>query len=236
MGARSMLWVAAGLLTTLVVGAPVVYAGSVQLPGLGGDIEMEVTSFQERRFSTILRQENDFSCGSAAVASLLSYHYDTSVSERTVFDAMLASADRDKVRREGFSMLDMKRYLEAQGYQADGFRMPLEQIAAQVRLPLIVLLDLNGFRHFVVVKGISDQEVLVGDPTRGLLVLSRDVFESRWDGVAFVIRDHVAQGRETFNRDAEWHRVARAPVNANNTPGDRLNSEQLLMTPMGLEW
>lgn len=236
MGVLRVLWLAAGFLTVLVIGAPVSYAGSVQLPGLGGDIEVEVTSFQERRFSTILRQQNDFSCGSAAVASLLSYHYDADVSERAVFDAMLASADIAKVRREGFSMLDMKRYLEARGYQADGFRMPLAQLEVQVRLPLIVLLDLNGFRHFVVVKGISEQEVLVGDPTRGLLVLPRSLFETRWDGVAFVIRNHVTAGREAFNRDVEWRQVARAPVDENSAPGDRLNSEQLLMTPQGLDW
>lgn len=32
---------------------------------------------------------------------------------------------------------------------------------------MIVLLDIDGFRHFVLIKGISDSEVLVGDPARG---------------------------------------------------------------------
>src|SRR5690554_8092516 len=97
-----------------------------------------------------MRQQYDFSCGSAALASLLSFHYDRPVTEQEVFANMLALADQDKVRQQGFSMLDMKRYLEAEGYQADGFRMPLAGIRDQVRVPVIALVTLGGYRHFVV--------------------------------------------------------------------------------------
>src|SRR6056297_952276 len=101
------------------------FAGSVMVPGIGGDVRVNVTSFENRRFETVMRQQYDFSCGSAAVASLLSFHYQDRVTEHDVFVEMFALADEQKVRQDGFSMLDMKRYLEARGYQADGFRMPL---------------------------------------------------------------------------------------------------------------
>ncbi|RYF14189.1 MAG: peptidase C39, partial [Oxalobacteraceae bacterium] len=35
-----------------------------------------VTSLIGRRFETVVRQQYDFSCGSAALATLLRYHYD----------------------------------------------------------------------------------------------------------------------------------------------------------------
>lgn len=190
-----------------------VFAGSVPVPGLGGQLTVPVKSFQERRFSSILPQQYDFSCGSAAVASLLSFHYGFEVSEHEVFLTMLALADENKVRQEGFSMLDMKRYLASEGYQADGFRMPLAGLREKVRLPLIVLVNLDGFRHFVVIKGISPDEVLVGDPARGLRVYSHEEFENYWDGSAFVIRSHLEQGRARFLAAAEdWPEVARAPL------------------------
>lgn len=188
------------------------YAGSVRIPGVGGDLTVKVKSFQELRFSSVIRQQYDYSCGSAAVASLLSFHYDDAVSEEAVFMAMLALADKEKVRREGFSMLDMKQYLAAQGYQADGFRLDLPGLKEQVALPLIVLMDIGGFRHFVVVKGISDQQVLVGDPARGLKAYSHQDFMDHWDGIAFVIRNHVATGRASFRPREEWPQLAGAPL------------------------
>lgn len=220
----------------LALSGSMVQAGTVQLPGLGGDMSVNVMSFQERRFLTVIRQQYDFSCGSAALASLLTYHYDHPVSEQTVFRSMLAVADEAKVREQGFSMLDMKHYLASQGYQADGFRMALPELQAQVRLPLIVLLDMNGFRHFVIVKGISDREVLVGDPARGLKVFGHAEFIDRWDGVAFVIRSHLQEGRTRFNRDLEWNKVARAPIQDNNAPGDPAFSGPVLFAPLGMEW
>lgn len=191
---------------------PLAQAGTVTVPGFAGGIEVAITSFQAQRFNLVMRQQYDFSCGSAALASLLTYHYDDPVSEQDVFMGMFEVADIDKVRQEGFSMLDMKRYLEQRGYQADGFRMPLEGLRSRVRLPVIVLVSFEGYRHFVVVKGISETSVLVGDPARGLQEYSRAEFEADWDGAAFVIRSHLAQGRSSFLLAGEWSGVARAPL------------------------
>jgi len=188
------------------------FAGTVVLPGLGGGLQLEVRSFKEQRFSSIMQQQYDFSCGSAAVASLLSYHYGHPVTEQEVFTGMFSLADPEKVRQEGFSMLDMKRFLESEGYQADGFRMPLAGLRDKVRLPVIVLVNMNGFRHFVVIKGISEKEVFVGDPARGLKAYSRAEFEGYWNGTAFVIRSNIQQGRGTFLTDGKWPQIVRAPL------------------------
>lgn len=212
------------------------FAGTVRVPGMSGDITVSVASFQERQYQTILRQEYDYSCGSAALASLLTFHYDYPVSERAVFDAMLANADKDKVRREGFSMLDMKQYLESLGYKADGFKLPLEGLRTQAAIPVIVLMNIDGFRHFVLVKGISDNEVLVGDPARGLKAYSHAEFQESWDGVGFVIRNHLELGRANFNQPQEWKNLARAPVGSAPVGSDLALGDVLLNIPMGLDW
>lgn len=188
------------------------FSGTVLVPGVAGGTQVSVTSFQDQRYAEIYRQQYDFSCGSAALASLLSYHYDRPVTEQEVFNNMLALADQEKVRQQGFSMLDMKRYLEAEGYQADGFRMPLSGLRDQVRVPVIALVTLGGYRHFVVIKGISEHEVLVGDPARGLKAYRHEEFVEHWDGAAFVIRSHLEQGRATFLAKNDWPGLARAPL------------------------
>lgn len=223
---------AAGLVLGLL--ALQAQAGSVTVPGIGGNLAIPVESYREKTFSEVIRQQYDFSCGSAAVALLLSYHYGHKVTEQEVFRSMFALADEQKVRREGFSMLDMKRYLALEGFQADGFRMGLEGLREQVRLPVIVLINIRGFRHFVVIKGISDQEVLVGDPARGLKAYSHGEFAEYWDGTAFVIRNHLQEGRATFRSDGDWPALARAPTGSGirELPG----AHTLPYWPSSREW
>lgn len=206
--------ISAMLATLLLVTSPAADAGRVLIPGFTGTLEVAVESFQARKFSSVFRQQYDFSCGSAAIASLLTFHYQFEVSEVEVFKGMFAVADPQKVQREGFSMLDMKQYLANEGYLADGFRLPLDGLRKEVRLPVIALVTLDGYRHFVIIKGISAEEVLVGDPARGLKAYPRSEFEQYWDGTAFVIRSHLKQGREAFITEGAWPSIATAPLDA----------------------
>ena len=59
----------------------------------------------------------------------------------------------------------MKRYLAAHGFEADGFEQPLDKLD-EARVPAIVLINENGYHHFVVVKGVQADRVLIGDPAR----------------------------------------------------------------------
>ena len=155
----------------------------------GGAYTLKVTSLKEARYATTVPQQYDFSCGSAATATLLTYQYGHAVSEQDVFVQMYRDGDRRKIRAEGFSLLDMRRYLESLGFAADGFELPLDELEEE-GLPAIVLLNDRGYRHFVVVKGVRDGRVLLGDPARGTRAMSRERFEALWDnGVLFVIHN-----------------------------------------------
>ncbi|KAB7624393.1 C39 family peptidase [Alkalilimnicola sp. S0819] len=193
----------------LAGGAPVM-AGHVALPGVDG-ARVPVESYAEQRFRDVVKQQYDFSCGSAALATLLSYHYGLATTEQAVFQAMYEAGDPARIRREGFSLLDMKRYLQARGLNADGFRISLERLG-QVGVPALALVNLQGYQHFVVVKGVRAEEVLVGDPSLGLRSMSREAFEAAWNGIFFVVRDRLELARASFNRPGDWRLRARAPL------------------------
>ena len=91
--------ITAMLATLLLVISPAADAGRVSIPGFTGGLEVAVESFQARKFSSVFRQQYDFSCGSAAIASLLTFHYQFEVSEADVFSGMFAVADPEKVQR-----------------------------------------------------------------------------------------------------------------------------------------
>src|SRR5690606_11780520 len=128
----------------------------------------------------------DYSCGSAAVATLLRHHYGLEVREAQVFQSMYARGEQERIQRVGFSMLGMRAYLERAGFQADGLRLPLDRLAT-LGVPAIALITHDNYRHFVVVKGVSDTEVLVGDPTFGLQRYTRAEFEAVWNGVVLAV-------------------------------------------------
>lgn len=196
------------------------FAGVVPVPAAtGGNFFVKVKSVKELRFRTVLKQQFDFSCGSAALATLLAYHYEDKVSEQDVFKEMFDKGNQEKIRREGFSLLDIKNYLIGRGYRADGFRTSLDKLSS-IGVPAIVLINHNGYRHFVVVKGISQREVLLGDPAAGLKRMARTDFEPMWNGILFLIRNKKDVAQSTFNRAGEWSVQAKAPLGAAMTNSD----------------
>jgi len=143
------------------------HAGTVDLPyQISGSYAVPVKSMKEVKFAATVRQQYDFSCGSAALSTLLTHHYNFAVTEEKVFEQMFLNGDQSKIRLEGFSLLDMKRYLESLGFEADGFEEPLGKLVT-ASLPAIVLINQSGYNHFVVVKGVRDGRVLIGDPAGG---------------------------------------------------------------------
>lgn len=186
-------------------------ASALDIPGIGGArFTVPVATMKDIKFQATMRQQYDFSCGSAAVATLLTHHYRHRVSEQFVFERMFAHGDQLKIRKEGFSLLDMKRFLATQGYSADGFQLPLQKLV-DARLPAIVLVVENGYHHFVVIKGAADGRVLVGDPASGTRALTRAAFEQIWTNkLLFVI--HGSKDVPAFNSAADWRAAPAAPL------------------------
>lgn len=196
-------------LAVLLVAAGIAAPGAAQirLNQAGGDYALRVVSYRDIPFRTVVRQQYDYSCGSAALATLLRHHYGRDVGEQQVFQQMFENGNQEAIQRVGFSLLDMKRFLESYGYQADGFRMTFDALA-EAKAPAIVVVETNGYRHFVVVKGIADGRVLVGDPALGLKVYEAAEFEGMWNGVAFLISDAA----DRLHSDGEWRPFATPPM------------------------
>lgn len=188
-------------------------ASAMELTALpGARYAVPVTSLKEIRFKSTLRQQYDFSCGSAAVATLLSFHYAHPVTEQYVFEQMFVRGDQRKIRKEGFSLLDIQRFLAAQGFRADGFELPLQKLI-DAQLPAIVLVSDKGYQHFVVIKGMRDGRILLGDSASGTRALTRSAFEAIWTNkLLFVI--HHYQGAVQFNSVADWRAAPVAPLSA----------------------
>lgn len=162
-----------------------------------------VKSMLDMRFRDVSRQIYDYSCGSASLATLLNYHYGMKTDEAQLIKAMLEAGDKEKIKKEGFSLLDMKNYLKSVGLNADGYRESLDSLA-KAGVPAIILINNKGYLHFVVVKGVRGNKVLVGDPAAGLKIVTRSELEAMWNGILFVINNKRDVAKRTFNNQKEW--------------------------------
>jgi uncharacterized protein len=181
-------------------------AGSVYLNGVGlggGAATTNLESFQDRKYKATIAQQYDFSCGSAALATLLTYSYNIPVSEEKVFRDMFNNGDKKLIAESGFSLLDMKNYLARRGLEANGYRAPLSKLA-EVRLPAIVLVDVRGYSHFVVLEGIHDGWVLLSDPANGMRSEPIDKFVGHWSGIFFLILTEAERAQRSFNDSDKW--------------------------------
>lgn len=136
----------------------------------------------------IVRQAYDYSCGSAALTTVLQHYLGRNFQERQVMEGLLHYGENDRiVERRGFSMLDMKRLVTALGFPAGGFKAELQDLI-ELDHPAIVPIHYAGFKHFVVVKTVKDGRVFIADPSKGNITFTLARFQEKWDqNVLFVI-------------------------------------------------
>lgn len=133
------------------------------------------------KYKNISRQAYDYSCGSAALVTLLNYDLGIEVTEQDAMEGMLANGEKEKiVERRGFSLLDMKRYVTTLGFKSEGFRGEISDLQ-ELTTPAIVPIDYAGFKHFVVFRGIRNGYVYLADPSAGNIVFSLQEFADWWD-------------------------------------------------------
>lgn len=164
-------------------------SGVVSFRSNGYRIQQPVQSFQERRQSKLIRQGWDVSCGAAALSTILWFHHDARYTESTIALSMLKNTDPKRVRkRGGFSLLDLKRFVEAVGFKGKGYKgLTLEDLDS-FNQPAIISVRIKGYDHFVVYRGHIGNRVLIGDPAFGNLTLTIENMNNIWpNGIGFLV-------------------------------------------------
>lgn len=150
--------------------------------------DVVVEPLVEQRYRNIVRQAYDYSCGSAALTTVLAYYLGRNLNERQVMEGLLHYGESERiVERRAFSMLDMKRLVTALGYPSGGFRATVDDLL-DLDHPAIVPIHHAGFKHFVVLRAIRDGRVYLADPSVGNISFTLAQFEEKWDdNVLFIV-------------------------------------------------
>lgn len=151
--------------------------------------EKPIRTLQDIRNEGVVRQRWDLSCGAAALSTLLTYDFKDNTPESAIVVWILHRTDPALVRqRGGFSLLDLKHFVQARGYHAEAFSdMSLDELASQ-KSSVIVPVRLKGFDHFVVVKNVGDDRVFLADPGFGNVTMKANRFKQIWkNGIVFIV-------------------------------------------------
>ncbi|ENV2199191.1 TPA: C39 family peptidase, partial [Neisseria gonorrhoeae] len=139
-------------------------------PVVYGKIKLQ--SWKARRDFNIVKQDLDFSCGAASVATLLNNFYGQKLTEEEVLEKL----GKEQMRA---SFEDMRRIMPDLGFEAKGYALSFEQLA-QLKIPVIVYLKYRKDDHFSVLRGIGGNTVLLADPSPGHVSMSRAQFLEAW--------------------------------------------------------
>lgn len=135
--------------------------------------EINVQSWKERRDQNIVKQDLDFSCGAASIATILNGYYNQKITEEEVLKIM----DKGDLMA---SFEDMQKALDHLGFQVKGYAVSLETLQA-LKIPVIAYIKHRKNDHFTVISGINHNFVRISDPSLGQRTLSKYQFQEMWE-------------------------------------------------------
>ena len=136
-------------------------------------VDVPVRSWKTLRDARIVKQDLDYSCSAASLATLLNEFYGQSVTE----EALLKAMDKGNLKA---SFEDMQKALPQFGFKAQGFAASYEQLM-KLNAPVVVYLKHRKDDHFSILRGIDANTVWLADPSLGNRTYSKAQFLEMWN-------------------------------------------------------
>jgi len=138
-------------------------------------IPENLTTIPQKDTSGIVMQSTDYSCGPAALATVLqNMGFNATEGELKV----LAGTDQT-----GTSMHGLVRAAQAKGLSAVGMRLTVDELKHN----MVVHVIKDGTPHYSVVREVTENSVKLADPSLGNIEMSREKFSEIFSGNVLVI-------------------------------------------------
>jgi predicted double-glycine peptidase len=148
-----------------------------------------VRNAKEIRTAGTILQQRDFSCGAAALATVLNKFWGDKADETSLLIAIattLTRAELEERIKNGLTLTDLKRVCDRFGYTTILGKLTIDKLA-ESKVPLIVGITVNDYDHFVVVRGADKQFVYLADPATGRMRVPIEEFAEQWQKNAVLV-------------------------------------------------
>lgn len=171
------------IVLVLAVSAPTVLLADI-FPGIHLRGKPSVNSWKALHDFRIVKQELDYSCGAASLATILNEFYGLSVTEKDILNRMGAT-DRS-------SFQELADVAPAYRVKAGGLMLTFEDLK-RLKVPVIAYIQYRGDDHFTVIRGVrQDGVVHLADSSWGNRQLTAHQFRRMWEAQD---TDGTARGR-----------------------------------------
>lgn len=147
------------------------------------NLSLKTKSWIEIKNTHLVRQQHDYSCGSAALATILTHYYDRNITEEKILQAVMKmkglsknSSLEEYKKANGLSFMDLSIYAASKGFRPLGLALDMEALQ-KIKIPLILYVKIRKSEHFTVYKGMDDTYVYLADPSFGNTKVKRSKFE-----------------------------------------------------------
>ncbi|MBC7191355.1 C39 family peptidase [Marinobacter sp.] len=171
-----------------------------------------VTSWKTLRDAGVVKQDLDYSCGAASIATILNGYYGRSVTEAEILDLI----DNGNMRA---SFEDMAGALAKLGFRGVGYAASFEQLT-KLKVPVVVYTKHRKTDHFSVIRGVNSDTVWMADPSLGNRTYSKHQFLEAWETrddstlkgkiLAIIPADQEVQGADDFFTNQPRRQTAQA--------------------------
>ena len=148
-----------------------------------------VRNAKEIRTAGVILQQRDFSCGAAALATVLNKFWGENTNETALLVAIattLSKAELEERIKNGLTLTDLKRVCDRFGYTTVLGKLTVDKLA-DIKVPLIVGITVNDYDHFVVVRGADSKFVYLADPAVGRMRVPLEEFAQQWQKNAVLV-------------------------------------------------
>lgn len=148
--------------------------------------KQDFRNWRALRDAGVVRQESDFSCGLASLATLLTYYFDQPASEADLLARLGLSdaegltdtrpagnigsagrARRQRLEEQGVSLALLADLARQYGLQAQGVSLRPEALS-RLSVPAIAYIEPDGEPHFTLIRGVDRYgNIQVADPSWG---------------------------------------------------------------------
>ncbi len=169
------------ILSILVL--PTIFFGAVNIYQKDFSIQKPIRSWIEFKNENLVRQEYDYSCGSATLATILKYYYGFQVEEKDVLDDILKSKGFDVSKKillesgeTNLSFFDLSEFSQRKGFKAIGLAIDMDSLK-NLKVPVILFVKVRKDEHFTVYKSMDENYVYLADPSFGNIKVSISKFK-----------------------------------------------------------
>ncbi len=156
------------------------------------------------RFQYVQEQGFDSSCGYSTVSTLMNIYWGIPVTEEKLIKEYLPA----KLEQKDYSvsLADISKVLGDYGLQNKSFKMTFSQLEKALKRfsPILVHYE-KPEKHFALVLGITNTNVITADPARGVALFSKGRFLKYWSGVVLLTASRKRKEKRAVIESAIEH-------------------------------